>query len=113
MENKLSELMDFPTSITRPVSSDQDSSSSSTTTMSLIYILRGVVVDPQLTYFSQWGPYTHPYKKKLGWFKSDFSDKPEITSVDEGEVLTIARDRGRQGVLLVYVREDVPEVVNK
>jgi hypothetical protein len=81
--------------------------------MSLIYILRGVVVDPQLTYFSQWGPYTNPYKKKLGWFKSDFSDKPEITSVDEGEVLTIARDRGRQGVLLVYVREDVPEVVNK
>jgi hypothetical protein len=27
--------------------------------------------------------------------------------------LTIARDRGRQGVLLVYVREDVPEVTVK
>lgn len=33
--------------------------------------------------------------------------------VDEGDVLTIARDRGSEGVSMVYVREDVPEVVDK
>lgn len=70
-------------------------------------------MDQNLTFFSQWENYTNPYTRKLSWFKSDFSDKPEICPVDESDVLTVARDRGLNGVLTVYVKDDVPEVMDK
>jgi hypothetical protein len=113
MEQKLLELMDFPDTITRPIKSDNDAESSETKTISLTYVLRGIVVDETLTFFSIWQPFTNPYKKKLSWFKLDLATRVSVTSVEEGEVLTIARDRGREGVLTVYVREDVPEVTDK
>jgi hypothetical protein len=113
MEQKLSELMDFPDTITRPITSDNETESPETKTISLTYILRGIVVDQSLTFFSIWEPFTNPYKKKLFWFKCDVANRISVTLVEEGEVLTIARDRGREGVLTVYVREDVPEAMDK
>jgi len=112
MEERLRTMMDFPTSITRqtPV---EGASTSISTTISLVYDLRGVVVDNNLFYFSQWEHITNPYKRKLRWYKADFSGIPDITSVDEGDVLSVARDRGSQGVLTIYIRDDVPENVEK
>jgi hypothetical protein len=72
------------------------------------------MVDQQLTFFSQWEHYANPYKRKLTWFKSDFTEvKPEIIPVEEGDVLTISRDRGSDGIMTVYVREDIPEMIEK
>jgi len=111
MENKLTTIFDFPDYITRP--NEQDPTLPATR-ISLIYNLRGVIVDQHLTFFSQWEHYTNPYKRKLKWFKSDFSSsKMEITTTDEAEVLTIARDRGSDGVTTVYVRDDIPEPKEK
>ena len=110
MENTLTNIWDFPDYITRPPSD----SSIPSTRISLVYVLRGVVVDQQLTFFSEWTNYANPYKRKLLWYKSDFStSKSEITQVEEGEVLTIARERGSDGVTTVYVRDDVPEIIEK
>ena len=109
MQNKLTTIFDFPDFITRPPPNTEDPNAPSTR-ISLIYVLRGVLIDQHLTYFSQWEQYTNPYKRKLKWFKSDFSLKHEIATVEEGEVLTIARERGSDGITTVYVREDVPEV---
>ena len=106
LEIKLPTLFEFPDSITRPSPDDP----STQTKISVVYLLRGVIVDQHLTFFSQWEHYTNPYKRKLIWYKSDFSScKPEVTTIDEGEVLTIARDRGIDGIITVYVRDDVPE----
>ena len=111
MQNKLTTLFDFPDYITR---SNGEDPTLQPTRISLNYILRGIIVDQHLTYFSQWEHYTNPYKRKLTWFKSDFSSsKPEITTVEQGEVLTMARERGSDGITTVYVREDVPEVIDK
>src|SRR5216110_1921362 len=85
MQNKLTTLFDFPDYITR---SNAEDPTLQPTRISLNYILRGIIVDQHLTYFSQWEHYTNPYKRKLTWFKSDFSSsKPEITTVEQGEVL--------------------------
>lgn len=70
-------------------------------------------MDQCLTFFSIWEPFTNPYKKKLLWFRCNISNQIEVTLVEEGDVLTIARDRGRSGILTVYAREDVSEVVDK
>lgn len=112
MQNKLPTIFDFPDFITRPPPNTEDPNAP-TTRISLIYVLRGVLIDQHLTYFSQWENYTNPYKRKLNWFKSDFSLKHEVTTVEEGEVLTIARERGSDGITTVYVRDDVPEVLEK
>ena len=105
--------MDFPTSTTRQSPEQATEGSTLPRTISLMYTLRGVIVDQNLTFFSQWENYTNPYIRKLSWFKLDFSNKPKICSVDESDVLTIARDRGSNGVLTVYVKDDVPEVMDK
>jgi hypothetical protein len=107
MKDQLSRLFDFSPFLT------QSAADGATTRTSLIYQLRGVIVDQHLTFFSRWQHYTNPYKRKLEWFKADFSSKLELVGIDEGDVLTIARDRGSDGVLTVYVREDVPEVMEK
>jgi len=72
-----------------------------------------VIVDQHLTFFSRWQHYSNPYKRKLEWYKSDFSTKLDLVGVDEGEVLTIARDRGSEGITTVYVHEDVTEAIEK
>ena len=113
MQATLSSVMEFPTSVTRQLPEQTAEGSSQSRTISLMYTLRGVVVDQHLTFFSQWENYTNPYKRKLSWFKSDFSGKPEIGPVEESDVLTIARDRGSNGVLTVYVKDDVPEVMDR
>jgi hypothetical protein len=111
MQNKLLTLFDFPDYITRPNVEDP---TAPPIRISLNYILRGIIVDQHLTYFSQWEHYSDPYKRKLIWFKSDFSSsKPEITTIEEGEVLTMARERGSDGITTVYVREGIPEVIDK
>lgn len=110
MHETLSSIMEFPSSVTRQSIDQSAEGSSQSETISLVYTLRGVVVDQYLTFFSQWENYTNPYKRKLCWFKSDFSRKPNISPVEESDVLTIARDRGLNGVLTVYVKDDVPEV---
>lgn len=111
MQNKLPTLFDFPDYITR---ANVEDPTAPPIRISLNYILRGIIVDQHLTYFSRWECYTNPYKRKLIWFKSDFSSsKPEITTIEEGEVLTMARERGSDGITTVYVREDVPEVIDK
>jgi hypothetical protein len=107
MKNKLSGLFDFPPFLTH------SAPDGSTTRISLVYQLRGVIVDQHLTFFSRWQHHSNPYKRKREWFKADFSSKLELVAVEEGEVLTIARDRGSDGVITVYVREDVPEVMDK
>ena len=107
MKGQLSRLFNFPPFLTH---SAPDGSSTRTC---LVYQLRGVIVDQHLTFFSRWQHYTNPYKRKLEWFKADFSSKLELVEVEEGEVLTIARDRGSDGVLTVYVREDIPEVMDE
>jgi hypothetical protein len=113
MEDKMTRLFNFPEFITVPHTENQNTDAFGRR-VSLNYILRGVVVDQHLTYFSQWEHYTNPYKRNLVWFKSDFSTpKPEITTIEEGEVLTISRDRGKAGVITVYVRDDVPEAIDK
>ena len=111
MESTLANIFDFPDYITHP-SSDP---SVPPTRISLVYILRGIIVDQQITFFSEWTHYTNPYKRKLQWYKSDFTtSKPEITHVEEGEVLTIARERGSSdGITTIYVRDDVPETIDK
>ena len=111
MENALTNIFDFPDYVMRP-SSDP---SLPPTRISLLYLLRGVIVDQQITFFSEWTHYTNPYKRKLQWYKSDFStSKPEIQQIEEGEVLTIARERGSpDGVTTIYVRNDVLEVIDK
>ena len=109
VKKSLSQIFDFPPFITYPA----DTPDSPATQISLIYQLRGVVVDQHLTFFSRWQNYSNPYKRKLEWYKSDFSTKLELAVVDEGEVLTIARDRGSEGVTTVYVREDVSETMDK
>jgi hypothetical protein len=109
MKNKLSSLFDFPPYVTRPPDTPDDSP----TRISTVFILRGVIVDQHLTYFSRWQHYSNPYKRKLEWYKSDFATKLELVVVDEGEVLTISRDRGSDGITTVYVREDVPEIIDK
>jgi len=111
MENTLTNIFDFPDYITRP----SPDPSVPPTRVSLLYVLRGVIVDQQITFFSEWTHYSNPYKRKLQWYKSDFStSKPEITQIEEGEVLTIARERGSaDGVTTVYVRDHVPEVMDK
>ena len=113
MQEKLTSIMDFPTSTTRQSPEQATEGSTLPRTISLMYTLRGVIVDQNLTFFSQWENYTNPYIRKLSWFKLDFSNKPKICSVDESDVLTIARDRGSNGVLTVYVKDDVPEVMDK
>ena len=113
MKEKLNSIMEFPTSTTRPLPQQADTEPAQNRTISLVYTLRGVVVDQHLTFFSEWENYTNPYKRKLSWFKSDFSNRSEICPVDESDVLTIARDRGSNGVLTVYVKDDVPEVLDK
>ena len=105
-------IFDFPDFITRPPEDPEDPIAPAIR-ISLIYVLRGIIIDQHLTYFSRWENYTNPYKQKLKWFKSDFSSKPEISTVDEGEVLTIARERGSYGITTVYVRDDVPEALEK
>lgn len=112
MKSKLTTLFDFPDFITRPSSNTEDPNAPPTR-ISLIYILRGVVIDQHIIYFSKWEHYTNPYKRRLNWYKSDFSSKHEITTVEEGEVLTIARERGSDGITTVYVRDDVPEVLSE
>jgi hypothetical protein len=113
MEDKLATLFNFPDFITVPPS-ENHSADTPGRRVSLNYTLRGVILDQHLTYFSQWENYTNPYKRRLVWFKSDFStSKPEITIIEEGEVLTISRDRGKVGVITVYVRDDVPEAIEK
>jgi hypothetical protein len=104
----LTNLFDFPDYITQP-SSDP---STPPTRISLVYLLRGVIVDQQITFFSEWTHLTNPYKRKLQWYKSDFStSKPEIQQIEEGEVLTIARERGSSdGVTTIYVRADIPKI---
>ena len=111
MENALTDLFDFPDYITYR-SSDP---STPPTRISLLYLLRGVIVDQQITFFSEWTHFTNPYKRKLQWYKSDFStSKPEIQQIEEGEVLTIARERGSSdGVTTIYIRDDVPEIIEK
>lgn len=113
LEAKLLTLFEFHDFITRPSSEGQDATTTETR-ISVTYTLRGVVVDQYLTFFSQWEHYSNPYRRKLVWYKSDFSSsKPEIVAIEEGEVLTIARDRGSEGVITVYVRDDVPELTAK
>lgn len=113
MEDKTAELFKFPDFLIVPSTGNQNTNTLGRR-VSLNYILRGVIVDQHLTYFSQWENYTNPYKRNLVWFKSDFSTPiPEIVTVEEGEVLTISRDRGKVGVITVYVRDDVPEVIEK
>jgi hypothetical protein len=107
MKDQFSRLFDFPPFLT------QTAADGATTRTSLVYQLRGVIVDQHLTFFSRWQHYSNPYKRKLEWFKADFSSKLELVGIDEGEVLTIARDRGSDGILTVYVREDVPEVLTE
>lgn len=113
MQEKLSSIMEFPTSVTRQLPDQSVEGSGQSKTISLVYTLRGVVVDQYLTFFSQWEHYTNPYTRKLCWFKSDFSQTPDISPVEESDVLTIARDRGSNGVLTVYVKDDVPEVMDR
>lgn len=105
-------MMDFPSSITKPSSADTQDSQA-ITSVSLVYDLRGVIIDNNLFYFTQWEHITNPYKRKLAWYKAEFNGTPDITSVEEGEVLTVARDRGSQGVLTIYLRDDVPENIEK
>jgi len=111
MENALTNLFNFPDYITHP-SSDP---STPPARISLVYLLRGVIVDQQITFFSEWTHLTNPYKRKLQWYKSDFStSKPEIQQIEEGEVLTIARERGSSdGVTTIYIRDDLPEIIEK
>ena len=114
MQNKLTTLFDYPDFVTHPPPYTDGSSTASPTRISLCYSLRGIIVDQHLTYFSQWEHFTNPYKRKLIWFKSDFSlSKPEVTTVEQGDVLTIARERGSDGITTVYVRDDVPESFEK
>jgi hypothetical protein len=110
MENALTNLFDFPDYITHP-SSDP---STPPTRTSLLYLLRGVIVDQQIT-FSEWTHLTNPYKRKLQWYKSEFStSKPEIQQIEEGEVLTIGREQGSSNsVTTIYIRDDVPEIIEK
>jgi len=106
-------MFDFPDSITRTRPAEGNNPATSVR-ISTVYLLRGVIVDQIITFFSQWEHFSNPYKKKLIWFKSEFtSGKPDVVVVDEGEVLTIARDRGLEGVITVYVREDLPETAEK
>jgi hypothetical protein len=107
MEEKLSTLFNFPNSL--PRSSDDHNGAPKVFT----YTLRGIIIDPNLTYFSSWEHYTNPFLRALKWYKSDFSSKPEVAAVDQGEVLTMARERGQSGVITVYVRDDVPETQEK
>ena len=111
MEAKLSSLFVFPEHVYK-VSHDP---TSPRTRISTTYILRGVMVDSQLTFFSQWTRSPNPYKQILTWYKADFSPRgyPEIGEVEESEVLSVARDRGRDGVMTVYVRDDVPQDLDK
>src|SRR5271170_7644023 len=113
MERKLTTMFELPDFVTRTTAAEGENPPE-TTSISTVYLLRGVLVDQVITYFSQWEHYTNPYKKKLTWYKCEFSSsKPEVVVVDEGEVLTISRDRGIEGVITVYVRDDLPEVVEK
>ena len=113
MERKLTTMFDFPDFITRTTPAEGDTPGKSVK-ISTVYLLRGVIVDQFITYFSKWEHYTNPYKRKLTWYKSEFaSAKPDVVLVDEGEVLTIARDRGTEGVTTVYVRDDLPETLEK
>jgi len=105
MEAKLQTLFKFPDSI--PPSSSED------TPVTFAYTLRGIVIDQTLTFFSEWEHYTNPFQRTLKWYKSDFSSKHEVVAVDEGEVLTMGRERGNQGVLTIYVKDDVPETMDK
>jgi hypothetical protein len=105
MEAKLQTLFKFPDSI--PRSSSEDSP------ITFAYTLRGIVIDQNLTFFSEWEHYTNPFQRTLKWYKSDFSSKHEVVSVDQGEVLTIARERGNQGVLTIYIKDDVPEAMDR
>lgn len=107
MKQKMATIFDFEKSIVPSVTENEQNPSR----IVFSYNLRGVVIDQHLTFFSEWEHYTNPYKRHLQWYKSDFSGKPEIVTVDVGEVLTMARERGGQGVLTVYVRDDVVEPV--
>ena len=113
MERQLTTLFNFPSTISRRSSLDREDTTPLPPPISLVYTLRGVIIDHHLTFFSQWEHYSNPYTRKLAWFKADFTSNPEITSVEEGEVLTIARERGDSGIITVYVKDDVTELVKK
>jgi hypothetical protein len=113
MDQKLSTIMEFPDTVTRTEPPINESSPPQTYTISLVYTLRGVILENNLFYLSQWENPTNPYKRRFVWYKCDFTSSPEIAPVEQGEVLTVARDRGPNGILTVYVRNDVRENIEK
>ena len=112
IDEQLQTLMDFPTYITRAVPSEPQEPPS-TEKVSLVYDLRGVIIDNKLYFFSRWEHITNPYKRKLTWYKADFSKSPDVGPVEEGEVLSLARNYGPQGISTVYVRDELPEIIEK
>jgi hypothetical protein len=111
MADRLRTIMDFPTSTTKTVVTEGQTPQ--TVSMSLVYDLRGLIIDKGLFYFSQWEHITNPYKRRLAWYRVVSIEAPDICRVAEDEVLTSARDRGQNGVLTVYLRDDVPENIER
>ena len=110
MEEKLSTLFNYPDTMPGPASEDPEAP---TTPITFAYTLRGIIIDQHLTFFSQWENFPNPYKRTLNWYKSDFSSTHEITPIDQGEVLTMGRERGNHGIVTIYVKNDVLEPMEK